>query len=147
MDDIKKILYDSIKLNRTDVVNKIINEYKNNENNNINDIFKLILDNNKKYTCLHLACSLNNVDIVRALLRLNCLVNIKDVDNLTPYQIAKKNNYELILNAFQTDLLQLLATGDINRAKEIINGGVDVNTILSDNSTYLHWAASKFMYI
>ncbi|EED16472.1 ankyrin, putative [Talaromyces stipitatus ATCC 10500] len=49
--------------------------------------------NNKRQTCLHLACEAGNLDAVRILLSRGCSITLQDIHGSTPLHCAVKGNY------------------------------------------------------
>ena len=52
----------------------------------------------KKQSPLHIACDFGNFDVVKLLLKFNLSTTAKDVNGLTPYDYAKRNENQEILD-------------------------------------------------
>ena len=96
------------------------------------------------FTPLHVACAHRNVDCVRALLRYSSLVPAKARNSEGLLAIECCSNDASVLRAFAAELLQRIATGDLEGARDLLEGGVDASAHDGgpDESTMLHWAAS-----
>ena len=56
-----------------------------------------VLDTEKQ-SPLHIACEMGNLEVVKLLLTYGLSTNLKDVNGFTPYDYARKNEYQEILD-------------------------------------------------
>ncbi|KAH9248564.1 hypothetical protein BASA81_013748 [Batrachochytrium salamandrivorans] len=90
---------------------------------------------------LHLACRLNQVDCVRALLRSGMPISIRNSENELALSTA---TVPAIKQAFYMELLQNVCAGNVDRVRELLHGGLRAGEMDSgpDGTTLLHWGAS-----
>lgn len=86
---------------------------------------------------LHLACRINRLDAVRALLRFG-------VDTAIPNSQGEMALREQVVQAFYMELLQNVCSGNVQRVRNLLQGGMraDQTDGSAEGTTLLHWAAS-----
>ena len=96
------------------------------------------------FSPLHVACAHGNADCVRALLRYSSdNISAKEVNSDGKRAIDCCDD-ENVLQAFTSNLLQRIATGDENGVLDLLEGGIDVTIDDGgpEKASMLHWAAS-----
>lgn len=91
---------------------------------------------------LHLACRLNQVDCVRALLRSGMPISVRNSENELALSAATS---PAIKQAFYMEVLQNVCAGHVDRVGELLlGGGLRAAEMDSgpDGTSLLHWAAS-----
>lgn len=153
INEAKKNLYDSITLNRTDIVVSFLNEWfkeKTNEEYNIKYFFNSNYCENGTTNPLLVAYNLKSRDIVRALLNFGAdpgLIDNKNKKCLT--QLIKEDTNNSMKQVLSDCFMQLIVQNNLISLKQFLSSGFEINLneddfkniTLPDNNTYLHWAA------
>lgn len=120
-------LFEACKSGRTDVVKQLLEDHE----------AEIDVVDDEGNTPLHVACIGEHVDCVRALLRLKCKVDVKNIEEKLSYEYGNSE----IQRAFQQELLQHVATGNAEGVQDLIYCGADLDEgdgTLHD-ATLLHW--------
>ena len=126
-------LVEAASTGRTDVINTLLEAHSDEVDINL-------IDDSSGNSPLHEACIAGQTDSVRFLLRQGCRSDTRNVDGKLPYEVAT----EEVQRAFFQELLQHVATGNLDGVKLLIHCGLDLNqgdgTV--NEASLLHWAAS-----
>lgn len=111
------------------------------------------LEGNKQYswrrTPLHWAACFGHLDVVKFLVNRGADMNARDKDDKMPLDIARTKGYAQIVEFLSSiehlnnELFDTVRKGNLDRVKDLIEKGADINSSDNDGNTPVHLAAKE----